>query len=66
MREVLKKITVNVPERLLTSVQEAIHLGTTETVIEGLKELEKREKRSALRRLRGKVAIDLKLEKTRS
>lgn len=65
MREPLRKITVNVPEQLLISAQQATRRGTTETVVEGLRELEKREKRSALRRLRGKVVFDLKLEKTR-
>lgn len=65
MKEAVKKITVNVPVDLLARVQSAIGSGTTEAVIEGLRELEKREKRSALSRLKGKVSFDLDLEKTR-
>lgn len=65
MGEPLKKITVNVPEGLLTKVKKSTDSGTTEVVIEGLRELEKREKRSALRSLRGKIILDLDLDQTR-
>ena len=65
MGDALKKITVNVPEKLLSTALELTGQGITETIIAGLIEIEKREKRQALRRLRGKVAFDLDLEKTR-
>jgi hypothetical protein len=65
MGEALKKITVNVPEKLLSTALELTGQGITETIIAGLIEIEKREKRQALRRLRGKIAFDLDLEKTR-
>jgi hypothetical protein len=61
----LKKVTVNLPAKLLASAQEATGLGITETLIAGLEELERARKRSALRALRGKVRIELDLEKTR-
>lgn len=65
MGEPVKKITVNVPEKLLSVALELTGQGITETIIAGLIEIEKREKRQALRRLRGKIAFDLDLQKTR-
>jgi len=60
-----KKITVNLPEELLASAQRITKKGITETIVEGLLEVEKREKRSALKQLRGHVKFELDLEKTR-
>jgi hypothetical protein len=65
MRESLKKITANLPASLLARAQIVTGLGITETLIAGLEELERSRKRSALRALRGKVRIELDLEKTR-
>ncbi len=65
MRETVRKITVNVPEKLLSNALESTGQGITETIIAGLIEIEKRERRQALRHLRGKIAFDLELEKTR-
>lgn len=65
MSNALKKITINVPEDLLENAREMTGLGITETVIEGLQEIEKREKRRALSRLKGKIAFDLDLKETR-
>lgn len=59
------KITVSVPEDLLTSARRITGQGVTATVIEALRELQRRDQRSALRRLRGKVAFNLDLERTR-
>jgi len=39
--------------------------GVTPTILEGLREIERRAKRSALRGLRGKVRLELDLEGTR-
>jgi hypothetical protein len=39
--------------------------GVTLTVIEGLEELDRHAKRSALRALRGKIRLELDLEDTR-
>jgi hypothetical protein len=60
-----KKVTANIPAGLLERAQEVTGLGITETLVAGLEELERTRKRSALRRLRGKVRIELDLEKTR-
>ena len=65
MGEPVRKITVNVPEKLLSSALNATGQGITETIIAGLIEIAKRERRQALRLLRGKTAFDLDLEKTR-
>ncbi len=65
MGDSIKKVTVNLPEKLLQRARETTGLGITETLIAGLEEIERRRKRSALRRLRGKVAFDLDLPETR-
>ncbi len=65
MGEPVKKITVNVPAKLLNNALESTGQGITETIIAGLIEIEKRERRQSLRLLRGKVAFDLNLDKTR-
>jgi hypothetical protein len=65
MAEPIKKITANLPAKLLERAQATTGLGITETLVAGLEELERSRKRSALRALRGKVRFDLDLEKTR-
>ncbi len=65
MRTRLKKVTVNIPEDLLASATKLTGRGITPTIVEGLMELERRSKRSALRALRGKVRFELDLEETR-
>lgn len=61
----VRKITVNVPADVLDDATRVTGKGITETVVEGLLELKRREKRSSLRRLRGKVQFDLDLETRR-
>ena len=65
MGEPLKKITANIPAKLLERAQGLTGQGITETLIAGLEELDRARKRSALRALRGKVRFELDLEKTR-
>jgi hypothetical protein len=65
MTEPVKKITANIPAKLLERAQAMTGLGITETLVAGLEELERGRKRSALRTLRGKVRFELDLEKTR-
>jgi Arc/MetJ family transcription regulator len=60
-----RKVTVNLPADLLADAQRITGLGITPTLVEALEELQRREKRSALRRLRGKVGFELDLEGTR-
>jgi hypothetical protein len=40
--------------------------GLTFTLVEGLVEITRREKRSALRKLRGKIRLELDLDETRT
>ena len=63
--EPVKKVTANIPAKLLERAQATTGLGITETLVAGLEELERSRKRSALRMLRGKVRFELDLEKTR-
>ena len=65
MGEPVKKITANIPAKLLERAQQTTKLGITETLVAGLEELERSHKRSMLRALRGRVRFDLDLEKTR-
>jgi hypothetical protein len=65
MSERTRKITVNVPVRVLENAVKVTGKGVTSTVIEGLEELDRRAKRSALRALRDKVRFELDLEDTR-
>jgi hypothetical protein len=65
MAEPVKKITANIPAKLLERAQRTTGMGITETLIAGLEELERANKRSALRTLRGRIAFDLDLEETR-
>jgi hypothetical protein len=65
MGQPVKKVTANIPTKLLAKAQDTTGLGITETLILGLEELERSHKRSALRGLRGRVKFELDLEKTR-
>jgi hypothetical protein len=65
MAESVKKITANLPAKLLARAQAITGLGITETLVAGLEELERSRQRSALRSLRGRVQFALDLEKTR-
>jgi len=60
-----QKITVNVPADILAEARRITGKGITATIVDGLRELQRASKRSALRRLRGKVRFDLDLEATR-
>lgn len=65
MAQALKKITVNVPADVLDRARKATGRGITETIVEGLLELDRVRRRSALRALRGRVRFELDLDKTR-
>lgn len=60
-----RKITANLPRDALARAQRLTGKGVTGTLVAALEALERQEKRSALRRLRGKVAFELDLRKTR-
>ncbi len=61
----VRKITVNVPVAVLAEAKRITGKGVTGTIVDGLRELQRTKKRSALRRLRGKVRLSLDLEGTR-
>ncbi len=65
MKRRLRKITVNIPAETLENATRITGKGVTPTIIEGLEELERRAKRSALRALRGRVRFALDLAATR-
>lgn len=64
-REVIKKVTLNIPEDVLRAAQAETGTGITSTILEGLEELRKRKLRRELSQLRGKVKIDLSLDRSR-
>lgn len=65
MSEAVRKITVNLPAKTLETAMRITGKGLTPTLLEGLVEIEKRAKRSALRGLKGKVRFELLLDETR-
>lgn len=65
MAEASKKVTVNVPSVVLDRARKITGRGVTETIVQGLKELDRRQQRAALRSLKGRVGFTLDLEKTR-
>ncbi len=65
MRDPIRKITVNLPARLVENATRLTGKGITSTIVQGLQELERSAKRSALRALKGKVRFELDLEETR-
>jgi len=65
MAQPQRKITVKLPVEAIENAMRATGQGLTPTLLEGLRELERRGKRSALRKLRGKVRFELSLQETR-
>lgn len=61
----LRKVTVKLPAELLDDVMRLTAKGITPTIVEGLHELRRREQRSVLRQLCGKVKFQLDLPGTR-
>jgi hypothetical protein len=61
----VRKVTANIPEDILEKAQRLTGKGVTLTLVEGLKALDRDARLSALRRLRGKVRLDLDLDRTR-
>lgn len=60
-----QKVTVNLPIEVLARARRLTGKGTTATLVEALEALEQQSKRSALRKLRGKVEFSLDLAHTR-
>lgn len=60
-----KKITVHVPEDLLTQAQKSTGQGITETIRRGLQLVAASESYEGLRRLRGKVKFSMDFKRLR-
>lgn len=60
-----KKITLNLPSDLIQDAQKITGVGITETIREALIELKKKKAREEILKLRGKIAFELDLNKTR-
>jgi len=65
MDETSKKVTVNVPAAVLARARAITGRGVTDTIVEGLRELDRQRQRSVLRSLKGRVHFQLDLQKTR-
>ena len=65
MANAQRKVTVKLPEEALARAMRITGKGLTPTLVEGLLQIERAAQRSALRALRGKVRIELDLERTR-
>ena len=61
-----KKIATNIPSKLLDEAVELSGLNQTATIIEGLKELIRKERRKLFLSLEGKVDISYDVKKSRS
>ena len=62
---VAQKVTANLPRDLLERAQRVTSKGVTATLVEALEALERESKRTALRKLRGKIRFDLDLKASR-
>lgn len=65
MSDDVQKITVNLPVSALERARRITGKGITATVLEGLEEIARRERRVALASLKGRVDFELDVEATR-
>jgi len=61
-----RKIATNIPSELLDEAVELSGLNQTATIIEGLKELIRKERRKLFLSLEGKIDINYDVKKSRS
>jgi len=61
----LKKISTNIPEQLLKRACSVTNLNQTDALIAGLRELIAQHEREAIVDMKGKVRIDLNIDKIR-
>lgn len=59
------KVTVSLPTQALRRARTITGRGITATILAGLEALDRKERRSALRALKGRVRLELDLEQTR-
>jgi hypothetical protein len=60
-----KKVATNIPERLLREATELTGLNQTQTLIAGLRELIAERKRSRLLELKGRISVELDVDRVR-
>ncbi len=60
-----RRITANLPDDLLQSAQEITGKGITETIIEGLEQVQRRRFYERALRMKGKLHLDIDIEASR-
>jgi hypothetical protein len=60
-----RRITANLPSDLLDAAMEVTGKGITETIVEGLSQIQRRRFYERAMALRGKVKLEIDLEETR-
>ena len=65
MAETVKRVTVNLPARLLSDAQGVSRAGITETLVEGLELLARRRAAQQALKLKGRLHLRIDLEKSR-
>jgi hypothetical protein len=60
-----RRVTANLPEELLAKAMETTGEGITETLVEGLEQLRRRRFSETALALRGKLHLNIDLEKSR-
>jgi hypothetical protein len=65
MAEAVKRVTVNLPSRLLSDAQGVSKAGITETLVEGLTLIARRRAAEQALRLKGKLQLRIDLDKSR-
>jgi hypothetical protein len=65
MADAVKRVTVNLPSRLLSDAQGVSKAGITETLVEGLTLIARRRAAEQALRLKGKLQLRIDLDKSR-
>jgi hypothetical protein len=60
-----RRVTANLPTDLLDAAMQATGRGATETIVEGLRHIQRRCFHDRALALRGKLTLDIDLEQTR-
>jgi hypothetical protein len=60
-----RRITANIPTALLDAAMQATGRGVTETIVEALRQIQRRHFYDRALALRGKLKLDIDLEQTR-
>ena len=61
----MRKVTVELPAKLLTAVQKDTGLGVTETLREALEQMRQRQVQNEFRKLRGSYKFSIDLDELR-